>query len=248
MKVRRWSSLVSVVVASAFGCSELHQPDDFPDAPAASPAPEPKDAEGSGASEPAPPSEVDAPPGRPVTGVEVGSAVGVAVVPAGAFAEAPTRARRRMDLDQLSTSLSRVTDGLGWTEGRPGAERDQFEELSRTLGKPDYVEMTTEDLEPSALFQKFLDDAARSVCAKVVDRDRERAPAERLLARAGESVDVSLRRLLLRFHGRHLRGDAPELEHWRWLVRSTAHVAGSEEEAWRAVCVGLLTHPDFYSY
>ena len=50
---------------------------------------------------------------------------------------APTRARRRMDLDQLSTSLSRVTDGLGWTEGRPGAERDQFEELSRTLGKPD---------------------------------------------------------------------------------------------------------------
>ncbi len=245
MNLRLW---ISVAVAATVGCSELRQPDGFPDAPAASPAPESKDVEGSGASEPAQRSEVDTPEGRPVTEVGAGPAVAVAVVPEGAFEEAPTRARRRMDLDQLSASLSRVTDGLGWTEGGPGAERDQLEELSSTLGKPDYVEITTEDLEPSALFQKFLDDAARSICAKVVDRDRGAAPAERLLAREGETVDGSLRRLLLRFHGRHLSVDAPELEHWRWLVRSTAHVAGSEEEAWRAVCVGLLTHPDFYSY
>jgi len=241
---------IFLAVAAAVGCSELNQPDGFPEGPAANPSSDPKDDAGSGGAEPPP--EPD--PGgrtaaeRPVTAVGGGPAVPVDVVPEGAFSEAPTRARRRMDLDQLSASLDRVTGGIGWTERRGGSDRDQFEELSGTLGKPDYVEITTEDLEPSALFQKFLDDAARSVCAKVVDRDRGAAPAERLLARQGETVEASLRRLLLRFHGRRLPVDAPELEHWRWLVRSTTHVAGNEEEAWRAVCVGLLTHPDFYSY
>jgi hypothetical protein len=125
---------------------------------------------------------------------------------------------------------------------------DQLEALSRTLGKPDFVEITTEDLEPSALFQKFLDDAARSVCAKVVDRDVGRPPAMRLLAKPSETDEQTLVRLLLRFHGRWVEAGAAELESWQWLVQSATHVTGSPEEAWRAVCVALITHPDFYSY
>lgn len=167
----------------------------------------------------------------------------------------PTRGWRRMDIEQLDASIRRVTGGIGWDDAR-GAS--QFEALARTLGVPDFVDATIEDLSPSLLFQKFLDDAANDVCHDLLVRERNAAPDGRVLA-AGVSLDDGLQddpeavraaiaAAVKRFHGRTLAVTAPELEPWTFLFDSATRVAGDPEVAWHTICVGLLTHPDFYTY
>ena len=107
----------------------------------------------------------EAPAPRPVT---AGDSSRVDLLPP---AEVLARPRRRMNLDQLSQAMPQVSGDIGWTEMRGNREVDLFVELSATLGKPDYVQVVSEDLEPSALFLKFLDDASRSICARMVRRD-----------------------------------------------------------------------------
>ena len=180
------------------------------------------------------------------------------LVPEGLGENDPTRRRRRMDLDQLDAAIRAVTGGIGWTERQGSRDVNLFEQLASTLGKPDYIQITEENLEPSAMFQKFLDDAARSVCDRLIQEEAQRPPEDRVffvhadpsttIAVSPDRVDRNLQALLLRFHGRHLAVDAPELEPWRWLVRSAEHVTSEPVEVWRTVCVGLFTHPDFYTY
>lgn len=170
--------------------------------------------------------------------------------------ETPWAARRRMDVDQLSASLRRVTGGISWDDGDGD---DLLVELAGTLGKPDYVDSTMEDLTVSLLFQKFLGDAARSVCEQLAEREQdaasEAAPillvhvsAQDTAESSPAGVDQNLQLLLLRFHGQDIPDDSPRLDPWRWLFISSEHVTGDPVVAWRAVCVGLITHPDFYSY
>jgi hypothetical protein len=182
----------------------------------------------------------------------------VDLMPASPAPDPPHRARRRMDLDQLGAAIRRVTGGMAWTEAVGGRDIDQLEALAATLGKPDYIQITTEDLSPSALFQKFLDDAARSVCTRLAERERGGLASrgsllihvgpDALPATEGEAVDRNLSALLLRFHSRVVLPGDPALTHWRWLLDSAVHVSGAPMEGWRAVCVGLITHPDFWSY
>lgn len=161
------------------------------------------------------------------------------------------RDRRRMDIDQLSASIEQVTGGLRWMDG----DVDQFEALSGTLGKPDYVNNTQEDLDPSLLFQKFLDDAAADVCSDLMAR--EAASPEVFLVNATladtwdnnpDAVKANLAYLVLRFHGRQLDPDSATLEPWTWLFRTSLQVTGDPQDSWKTVCVGLMTHPDFYTY
>ncbi len=170
--------------------------------------------------------------------------------------EAPHRQRRRMDLDQLDAAIRTVTGGLGWTETRAGREVNLFQDLSSTLGKPDFLTITEEDLSPSAMFQKFLDDASRTVCTQLIEEDPNRetktffveAGPEDRYSEQPERVVQNLQQLLLRFHGRKVAADAPELQPWTWLMRSAEHVTPDQAEVWRTVCVGMMTHPDFYTY
>lgn len=180
--------------------------------------------------------------------------------------EAPGRPLRRMDIDQLSASMLQVTGGVGWTEvqevetdsGVGAEEVDLFERLSLTLGKPDYLDSTTEDLAPGLLFQKFLDDAAKSTCSALVVAEQERAAGERVLLVHVEAdttatsdraaVDANLSAALLRWHGRVIATDDPRLDPWRTLFSDVTDRTGDPVEGWRAVCVALFTHPDFYSY
>ena len=63
-----------------------------------------------------------------------------------------------------------------------------------------------------------------------------------------DGVEANLVALLLRYHGRRHEPGSDELNAWRWLFESATHVSGDPVAAWRAVCVGLITHPDFYTY
>lgn len=164
------------------------------------------------------------------------------------------RDRRRMDIDQLDASIRQVTGGIGWTVDGV----NQFEALSATLGKPDYQDSTDEDLAPSLLFQKFLGDAASSVCTELAAVDVSRAEEQRALFlhvaptdtldSNPDGVEANLSALLLRYHGRTIEPGSDRLDTWRWLFESTTHLTGDPAASWRAVCVGLLMHPDFYSY
>ncbi len=189
--------------------------------------------------------------------------------------EEPARPRRRLNIDQLEDAMIRASGGIGWTEERGNNTVNVFQELARTLGKPDYIQITEEDLEPTILFQKFLGDASRSVCAKMLARDLstiaveqefelrpyddppEDLPQKTLMihvtpedtwASNPDAVDANLRALLVRFHGKIVGPeDDVALANWRWLVQSGRHVS-EPSQAWMATCVALFTHPDFYTF
>ncbi len=182
----------------------------------------------------------------------------VALLPLSPVAEPLQRPRRRMNIDQLDAAIRRVTGGIGWTEKQGQAEVNLFQQLGKTLGRPDFVEITQEDLTASTLFMKFLGDAARSVCGKLAAADGGASPVffassspTDTWKSAPEKIKDNLRALLLRFHGRRLTAtvtDDAHLEPWRWLYASVEHTAQSPLAGWTAVCVALVTHPDFTTY
>ncbi|MCB9668729.1 MAG: hypothetical protein H6734_04555 [Alphaproteobacteria bacterium] len=163
------------------------------------------------------------------------------------------RPRRRMNVDQLSDAIEHVT-GYAWVE----ADQRLFDRLSGTLGKPEFLDSTEEDLAPGLLFQKFLDDAAKQTCRRRASDDGVLPVEQRVLVTPAdphadpgldpEATRATLKRALLRFHGRTLADDDPDLARWEWLVNTAYARTGTGIVAWRAVCVGLITHPDFYSY
>ena len=168
------------------------------------------------------------------------------------------RSWRRMNIDQLEASIKAVTGGIGWHEDQDGEDVDLFVALDGTLGKPDYLSATEEDLSAGLLFQKFLDDAAKSACGELMDVEPSRGASERALlvevsledtpARDPEAIEANMRAALLRFHGRAIAAGDPALDPWLGLLDGVYDATGSMSDAWETVCVGLITHPDFYSY
>ena len=167
----------------------------------------------------------------------------------------PARPRKRMNIDQLDLALRRASGGIGWTTT---SGTNELTTLALTLGKPNYTDVTAEDLEPSALFQKFLADAGNVICTKIVSKDIAAAKADRVLLTDVEpkdtilsnpaGVDATLRHALLRFHGRVVPADAAELQTWRFLFEGATNVTGKSTEGWRAVCAAMIQHPAFTTY
>jgi hypothetical protein len=193
----------------------------------------------------------DVPTGRHV---DLGDPSQAGLVPDGATGNG-IRPRRRMDIDQLTASIQRVTNGIGWFRGWDG--RDEFDVYAQTLGKPNYTDMTAEDLTPSLLFEKFLDDASRNVCDQLVDRERAGAADPILLAHVSatdtlatnaDGIRQNLAALLLRFHGRVVDPASPQIDPWVRVFDASATATADPLGGWRAVCVGLFLHPDFYSF
>ena len=169
------------------------------------------------------------------------------------------RARRRMDLNQVSAALKLATGGQEWTDPDTGVLL--FEELGPTLGRPDHIQRTAWDLKPSMLFQKFMGDAARDVCEKMKEADLESTspilmrhvgPDDDLESNPG-GVEANLRYLLLRFHSLDIPEGSELLTPWLDLFDAALRPPEgqgptSPPSAWRTVCVGLVIHPNFYSY
>lgn len=166
---------------------------------------------------------------------------------------------RRMNIDQINKSLQQVSGGIGWTEvDENGGEIDLFDRLAGSLGKPDYLNSNVEELTPGMLFQKFLDDAATSVCDRWMARERTQPANDRLLLvhaelgdtpdTAPEAIEANMRQALLRFHGRPvIEGDAM-VEPWLNYIRMVYQDTGDMERVWTGACVALFTHPDFYTF
>ncbi|MEO1337096.1 MAG: hypothetical protein AAFV29_15735 [Myxococcota bacterium] len=157
---------------------------------------------------------------------------------------------RRMTVDQMRRTIPMLFDGITWTlDGRNG-NTSAFDTLSRTLGEPDYIEVTTPNTDPSALFAKFMDDMAGDVCTKAATRDQQTTDLERrLIARYPDDVARNLRYLRLKLHGIHVPQDSTDgLEELIQLHDDVVDSTRSAVAAWYAVCVAMVTAPEFLTY
>lgn len=163
------------------------------------------------------------------------------------------RPLRRMDIDQLDQSVRTVTGGIGWDV----EDQSQIDRFSLTLGRPDYITATEEDRSASVVFSKFLNDMGRSVCTRLMERETSsgeervffvfaepdsRLPADR------DAIDQNLAYLLLRFHGKPLDASSPVLAPWRDLLEEATTGTDDPLAGWTTVCMGLIEHPDFFTY
>jgi hypothetical protein len=153
---------------------------------------------------------------------------------------------------------------ITWMSGGTPA----LDKMADVLGEADYAFVTQDNRDPSALYLKFMDDAARDVCDRALTADAARPnTADRVLLRYvgptdtattnAAGVDQNLGYLALRFHGIKVKeGDDARLAPLRKLFTDsvTAAAAGNSvttahvTEGWRAVCVALITAPEFHLY
>jgi hypothetical protein len=180
-----------------------------------------------------------------------------------------SRAIKRLTVAMLADSIPIVAglDNKGtpqpivWRLGQKDAlgTDTKFGLFDRTLGRPDYVQVTHEPAEPSALYVKFMGDMARDVCARILESDNGKAPAERTLTPkapmtgtvSDAELGANLRYLKLRFWGEYVPDGAEYDDQIADLATVfDAVIEGGEGTAagWNAVCVTLLTSPAFHLY
>jgi hypothetical protein len=165
----------------------------------------------------------------------------------------------RFTVAQLIQSIPVITGGIGWEEDFGEGPLDMLEILAPTLGAPDYILVTEENMEPSMIIAKFMQDAAYRVCTKWVQRDQALPPGERTLIQhddwfSTDSGDVrgSIRALLFRVFAHNIESvDDPAIEPYWQLFQTGADLDGvtpAPSDGWLAVCIALMTHPEFILY
>lgn len=150
------------------------------------------------------------------------------------------RGPRRLSVDELERTWEAVLELDPGTVVIPEA-------LARSLGDPDYLSVTTPNLEPSPLFMKFMTDLALILCRSRLELDAQLPNALRITLR--RDVDAGLQALLLRFWAL----DAPDPAHpdrvrLRQAFDAGAEGVGDPSGGWLAACVALGTAPEFLLY
>ena len=231
LTAQTYLSAVLIVGFTVVGCASNDE-SQGPNPPSTTPSAQP--------SPPASSEEVPA----PATRSNPESSEGVTTSAPPLWAPEPmTRVRKRLNVDQLGAALWAASDGLKWAQE---GDDDLLETLALTLGKPDYMEVTTENLDSNVLFMKFLEDAAGSVCRQMVERDQLQG-TDLLLNSDGDDT-THLLNLISKFHSRALSRTHPDVKQWQWLYDSALAISQEPSAAWHTVCVALIRHPDFYSY
>ena len=145
--------------------------------------------------------------------------------------------------------MKRVSGGVEWKSGN----QKLWDKYSSTLGVPDYQQSVTEDLSPSIMFQKFLDDAAVHTCKNWIDL--EYSGDQRLFFSQIEpeeddpsKIRSNLDALRQRIHGRSSDPNAPIIDSFVELHQLVIQRTSNPKSAWETVCVGFFTHPDFFIY
>jgi hypothetical protein len=147
---------------------------------------------------------------------------------------------RRLSVDQLERGL----DALG---NLPKGSVKLPDSLALTLGRPDYLQVTDETLDPSPLFMKFMMDLGQVFCSNIAKYDPQRPVDQRVLTRY-DDPDQNLRYMILRFTG--IEGDAatPYVGRLRQVYDATSGGAMGSSGGWQAVCLALFTSPEFLLY
>jgi hypothetical protein len=162
-------------------------------------------------------------------------------------AEQDGKAARRVSIDQLRNSIPALFGGITWTMRIGRQEGTAFDLLSRTLGEPDYIAVTNENLDPSPLFAKYMDDMAGDVCTKAIEADRTSTGEKLVMVDA--DVDQNLRFLRLKLHGIWVPDGSTEgLGDLRRLYDDIFAETNDASEAWFGVCVAMLTAPETMAY
>ncbi|MCX4239199.1 hypothetical protein [Paraliomyxa miuraensis] len=155
---------------------------------------------------------------------------------------------RRMTAQQFHRSLIAVT-GQPWPA---------FDDYAAAMGKADFAEITDEGREISVTFDKFVHDAALHSCTAAIDADLEGTSAGTVMrwTKPTDRDEVVIRRnldyLMLRFLGQETKPTDPRVDPWMNLLTHEPSDGEIDDglmiERWTAVCVGLVTHPDFVTY
>lgn len=175
---------------------------------------------------------------------------------------APEPAERqptRMTVQQIARSIPVVTGGIEWIEDFGQGPVNILATLAATLGAPDYKLRTEENMEPSLIIAKFMQDAAGRICVRWVDKELTAPLAERTLIGHDprESLDPAqvkdnLRRLQLRFFSRYVAPDdddtIADLVELFDTASSGASAGKGAQDGWLAVCLALMTDPEFVIY
>jgi hypothetical protein len=175
---------------------------------------------------------------------------------------------QRLSVEQLRGTypvvLGNDVNGVGitWMIGTNAA----LDTMSSTLGEADYATTTADDLTPSPLYAKFMNDAARDVCQRVLDADAAREEmSDRVLLHEVDpsdvgtpsttAIDANIRYLKLRFQGIKVAASDDTMvlpvrkAFLAGVAASTSHTPATQAESgWRVVCVALLTAPEFHIY
>lgn len=166
----------------------------------------------------------------------------------GEVEEAAGRRMRRMSAAQFHRSLVTVTR-QPWP---------LFEEYAGAMGQADFAEITDEGRELSVTFDKFVHDAALHSCSAAISADLAGGDAGTIMrwVDVSERDLVKIRRnldyLMLRFLGQEMKAEDARVEPWMELLVAEPDEGELDDalmrERWTAVCMGLVTHPDFVTY
>lgn len=163
--------------------------------------------------------------------------------------EATHRSIKRMSIAQLRRSMEAVSGGVEWST----PDESYWDIYGDTLGVADHQTRLRDNLDPSIMFQKFLDDAAVHTCREWLEREAEGWDRRFFTAAEPDEVErdavranlVHLRRLM---HGRQSTVDDAIITGLENVFDTVLVRTDDPLAAWKTVCVGLFTHPDFYAY
>ena len=159
--------------------------------------------------------------------------------------------------NELGEPINWILPGLS-----NGKSAWDYSVLGLTLGRPDFVSITSENMEPDMLYVKFMADMAQNVCEQIIDADNAVGETgERVLTRYilmtdlnnAQAIQKNLAYLKLRFHGVKVDlEDTEALDPLNALYLASSQGPGSPIQAavegWRAVCIGLFLSPEFHIY
>ncbi|MBK8256134.1 MAG: hypothetical protein IPK82_26130 [Polyangiaceae bacterium] len=177
------------------------------------------------------------------------------------------RSVRRMPLDTLQAAMTKVAGNdvygnpIEWkVNGKNGFSDAAF---GKALGRPDFQASTQENAVSSALYLKFVGDAARDICFQMAknDQKRDQVDTRTLFPKApvdGTATDAqkteNAQYLILRFLGLRVETDHPMVEALLTVQatgEANAVAAGAEltpaAEGWRGACVTLFESPLFHN-
>ncbi|MEQ9501454.1 MAG: hypothetical protein RIT81_31580 [Deltaproteobacteria bacterium] len=159
--------------------------------------------------------------------------------------EVASRGPRRLSVEQLERTLEHIAD-------LPAGSIEIPENLALTMGKPDFLRVTEESLDPSPLYMKFIIDLGGFYCTGIADADLNaqtpRPEDQRLMNRYPASVDDGLEHMLLMFTGIEGEDAAPYVVRLRRAYDAGAASALGARGGWEAACLALFTSPEFLLY